>query len=236
MLTLLQRLIALALILSLLHSYAAVSLSAAMREALMMGSIFVAGEARVNGRSAFTGGTLFSDSTIDTAPASRALLRLENKVNLELAEETSLRLSFYARSFTGELNTGLTRVAVPAGISTDITASDVSLLADSSQASLFSVKSEKGVVTIRVEAGELKVTRGKEMRVIRAGDLFSTAGDSTAQPPRQQNLSGAQKFGLALGIGGAIALIALLISGQSDARAPAEQPCIAILSGESPCR
>lgn len=234
LLTLLPRLTALALAISLLNSYA-VSLSAATaKDTAAMGSIFVAGDARVNGHDALSGGTLFSDSTVDTGQASMAVIRLDKTGSLELAEETTLTLSFNASSITGTLSAGRARVSVPAGTVTSITASDVSLLTDSNQPALFSVKNEKEGVTVMVEAGELKLTRAGETKVIRAGDLFSTVSDSQQQSPQQQNLSGAKKLGLALGIGGAVALIALLISGQSNDKAPTE-PCVVILSGEQRC-
>jgi ferric-dicitrate binding protein FerR (iron transport regulator) len=236
MLTLLSRIIALALTLSLVHSYTIVSLSAAtaVGTAVSMGSIYVAGEVHVNGGGAFTGGTIFSDSTIDTGHAARAKISLDRASSIELAEETSLKLGFSDSSITGTLNAGRMRVSVPPGMLTSITASDVSLLADASQPATFSVKTEQNGVTLSVEAGQLNVTRGKATQVITAGQVFSTVSDSASQSASQQHLSGAGKVRLALGIGGAIALIAIILSGQGENQAPTE-PCVVILSGDVHC-
>jgi len=201
------------------------------------GQVTTAGDVTIDGVQALSGQTFFSGSTLATAGDSFSFITLHNSGRVELAAETMLKLDFSASDIACALDSGRVRVAAPTGILTRLTASDVTLLSDSGQSVLFGVHVERDGLTVYVESGELKVTRGEETRLLTSGETFSTRSGAEPQSGSQQNLSSGKKVGLLLGIGGAIALIALLITGQKD---NVTEPCsqVTILSGDvqNPCQ
>lgn len=218
MLNLVSRLIALCIMLSLFNSYTLVSFSASLRGApAMMGALAVAGEVRVNGQKAFTGSTLFSESAIETGRASSALVNMEQNGQIELAGETALNLSLNDSGFSLRLDAGEARVAAPKGVEARVTAGDVSLASHAGEPALFRVQSVRGSFRVYVEAGKVEVRRGvSETTLITAGERYPSADDSAPQLSAGAQLSSRKKAGLILGIGGAVALIAIIIAGRDD--------------------
>src|SRR5712691_6544342 len=69
------------------------------------GELSVVGQVAVNGENAISGGTVFSDSLITTAEKSSATVNLSKLGRVELAPNSSLRLSFTEKSVMGLLET-----------------------------------------------------------------------------------------------------------------------------------
>lgn len=223
-------------VLCIYSSYSGHAVASANNRLTPAGQVTPAGEVTIDGVQALSGQTFFSGSTLATATNSFSFITLNNSGRVEMSAETRLRLDFSDSDMTGALAAGRVRVSAPAGLVSKLTASDVTLLADSGQSVLFGVHVEQDGVTVSVESGELKVTRGEETRLLTSGETFSTRKAAQPQSGSQQNLSSRKKVGLLLGIGGAVALIALLIAGQND---NVTEPCnqVTILSGgvDNPC-
>lgn len=230
----LQRIIACGLALAVTALYDKPVLASFNERLLPAGEITSAGSVLLDGVPTISGQTFFSGGTFTTGQNSFSIITLNNLGRIELLDATTLNLSFSSSGITGSLATGRIRIASRAGVLTRLMASNVELLTDSDQFTLFEVSREKDSITVSVQQGRLKAVRGEDVRLIQAGGIFSSGSESSSQAPPQQNLSRAGKIGLALGVGGAITLIAFIISGNSENQPPTE-PCVVILSGDTRC-
>jgi hypothetical protein len=224
-------------ILCIYSSYGSHAVASSNNRLTPAGQVSPAGDVTIDGIQALSGQTFFSGSTLATAANAFSFVTLNNSGRVELSAETRLRLDFSDSEITGALDAGRVRVAVPEGVAGKLMAADVTVLSDSKQSVLFGAHVEHDGVTVTVESGELKVIRGKETRLLTAGETFSTGSKPQSQSGSRQNLSTGKKVGLFLGIGGAVTLLALLIAGQNDDNAT--EPCnqVTILSGgvDNPC-
>ncbi len=230
----LQPIIACCLALAVMALYDKPVLASFDERLLPAGEITSAGLVLLDGVPTISGQTFFSGGTFNTGQNSFSIITLNNLGRIELSDATTLNLSFSNSGITGALATGRIRIASRAGVLTRLMASDVELLTDSDQFTLFEVRREKDGITVSVEQGRLKAVRGEDAQPIQAGEIFSSGSESSSQAASQQNLSRAGKIGLALGVGGAITLIAFIISGSSENQPPTE-PCVVVISGDTRC-
>ena len=184
------------------------------------GELSVSGKVTVNGQSAISGATIFSDSTITTAPNSSATISLGKNGRVELLPNSSVKLSFTETSVTGAIDTGRLRVSVPAGVSANFTTKDGVVVADSTQADVFTIDTECGNTIVATQTGRAELRAGDKTTQVAAGQ-DATAG--TAQPGTRctrlktegmKGLSGGALAALLLAAGGAIA--AAIIAGRSN--------------------
>src|SRR6185436_12456970 len=116
------------------------------------GELSISGQVTVNGQKVISGGTLFSGSTVVTADNSSAIVSLSKMGRVELSPNSSLILSFTDGSVTGMLDKGIAKVSTVAGVTVNITTKDGAVVVDGSQATSFTVSTNRGNTSVSTEA------------------------------------------------------------------------------------
>lgn len=169
------------------------------------GQLSVSGQVTVDGQKAFPGGTIFSDSVITTAEQSSATVKLSKLGFVQLAANSSLRISFTEKSLTALLETGSATVSTSAGITVDLTTKDGTVVVDGSKATMFTVSASRGRTILSTQAGVAELRSGGSVKQVAAG---SSATGGTPMPQTDDDdddLSGGALAVLLLAIGGAVA-------------------------------
>jgi formylmethanofuran dehydrogenase subunit C len=175
----------------------------------------------VNGQSAISGATVFSDSTITTAANSSAVVSLGKLGRVELLPGSSMKLGFTESSISGSLEAGRARVSTPANVSVNIATKDGAIVADGSQAAAFSADVECGNTIVATQAGQVTLRAGDKTQQVAAGQ-DATAGTPQAgtrctrltRPSSFGRLGGGALAALLLAAGGAVA--AAIIAARSE--------------------
>jgi hypothetical protein len=181
------------------------------------GELLVTGQVTVNGQKAISGGTVFSDSAIATTDLSSATVSISKLGRVELAANSSLRLSFSDNAITGILDNGIAHVSTLAGVSVNLTTKDAVVVVDGSQATTFSVTTKNGTTVVSTEAGLAEMRSGGAVKQIAAGGN-ATAGtpNPQAKPDDDEGLSGGRMAVLLLAAGGAVAAVIYAASHNND--------------------
>ena len=193
--------IATAVAVAVLSVYSMVVLAAPGTKA--SGELSVSGQVTVNGQKVISGGTVFSDSTISTAAQSSASVSISKVGRVELAPNSSLRLSFAETSITAMLESGSAQVATLAGKTVSLTTKDGVVVVDGSQATTFTVSASRGRTSVATLAGVAQFKAGGAVKQIAAGES-ATAGVPQTDDD-DDDLSGGALAVLLLAIGGAVA-------------------------------
>jgi len=180
------------------------------------GELSVSGQVTVNGQKVISGGTLFSDSAIVTADQSSAVVSISKLGRVELAPNSSLRVSFVDHSLTAMLETGTAHVSTLAGISVNMTTKDGTVLVDGSQATSFTVNAMRGRTSIATNSGLAQLRAGGTLKQIAAGES-ATAGTPTPDDKDDDGgLSGGALAVLLLAVGGAVAAVIFATTHNND--------------------
>jgi hypothetical protein len=181
------------------------------------GELLVSGQVTVNGQKAISGGTLFSDSVIATTDLSSATVSISKLGRVELAPNSSMRLSFTDNAIAGILESGVAHVSTLAGVSVNITTKDAGVVVDGSQATSFSVTSKDGTTLVSTEAGLAELRSGGAVKHVAAGEN-ATAGtpNPQAKSDDDEGLSGSRLAVLLLAAGGAVAAVIYAASHNND--------------------
>jgi hypothetical protein len=139
------------------------------------GELTVSGNVTVNGETVISGGTLFSESVITTAEKSAATVNLSKLGRVELAPNSSLRISFTEKGITGLLESGSAHVSTLAGVAVNFTTKDGAVVVDGSQATSFTVNVVKGVTSLTTHSGLALLRVGNSTKQVAAGES-ATAG------------------------------------------------------------
>ncbi len=178
------------------------------------GELSVSGQVTVNGQKVISGGTLFSGSTVVTANNSTAIVSLSKMGRVELSPNSSLILNFNEESVTGMLDKGVAKVSTVAGVSVNITTKDGAVVVDGSQATSFTVSTDRGNTVVTTEAGLAELRSGATTQQIAAGNN-GTAGTPNPQTDDDDDgLSGGALAVLLLAVGGAV--VAVIIAAKED--------------------
>lgn len=116
------------------------------------------GQVTVNGTSAISGATVFSDSTVTTAKGSSAVVSLGKLGRVELKPETTAKLTFTDSSFT--LTTGDSQITAVGDKKTEVT-----------------VDTSCGNTWVAVKKGRVELRAGDTVKQIAAGNQ-DTAGQA----------------------------------------------------------
>lgn len=216
-----RNLISFCLAIAIVCTYSMVGLAAAPQSP--SGELVTTGQVTVNGQNALSGATIFTDSTIETARGSSAVVSLGKLGRVELLPDSNLRLSFNESGVTGMLNSGRVRVSSPSGVSIVISTKDGSAASDTSQDDVFIVDVECGNTVVDVQTGRAELRSAGGNRMINAGGQGSIgqplAGTRCAvtQVVRADDVaagdfSGAKVAAVLVGVGAVIAAIVLVAS------------------------
>jgi hypothetical protein len=176
----------------------------------------VSGVVTVNGETAVSGGTLFSDSVITTASKSAASVNLSQLGRVELAPNSSLRLSFTEKGITGLLDSGSAHVSTLAGVSVNFTTKDGAVVVDGAQPTSFTVNVVRGVTSLNTESGVALLRVGDATKRVAAGES-ATAGTPTPKTgDPDDDMSSGELAALLIAGAGAAALIFWAITHDND--------------------
>jgi hypothetical protein len=106
---------------------------------------------------------------------------------------------------------------------------------DPRQDAVFTVTVDACSTTVMVKSGQVEVRSGGYVRTVSSGERISTEAGPSPSPMPPQPLSNRKKAGLFLGIGGAVAVLLIVLTGDDKTPVP-ETPgggCVIILSGTS---
>lgn len=198
--------------------------------AAIIGTLTVGGVVKVNGSPAVSGQTLFSGSGIITSAESESTLDLQNQVRLKLERETSVKIESSKTDLSAALDLGAMRVLIPTSVKAGISTPDAVITSDPNQAAAFSVLVDACNTTLSVQTGRVQIHSGNNVVSLSAGESYSTGGGP--QAPGGHSLTGRKKAGLVIGIGGAVAILLLVLRGEDHTNETPGGGCIIVLSGD----
>jgi len=171
------------------------------------GELSIAGQVTVNGESAVSGGTVFTDSLITTAEKSNATVNLSKLGRVELAASSNLKLSFTEKNITGLLESGTVHVWTVAGTSVNFTTKDGIVVVDGSQATSFTINVVKGITSISTQSGVAQLHVGSAVKQVAAGESATAGTPNPKNDPGDDDdkMSGGELAALLLLGAGAVA-------------------------------
>ncbi len=186
------------------------------------GEVFAAGPVLIDGAETLSGATFFSGSEVRTGESARAVLSLGTEGRVELMPQSSIQLGFGGGQVASTLGAGGVRLSKPTGVSASIITRDGTVAAGPEESAVFLVKFDEGRTTVEAETGRVTFRfEGKTVEVA-TGERYTVGQE---QPGKADGLTGRQKAVIALGVGGFIALLAILLSGEEEIESPEEVPC-----------
>lgn len=187
--------------------------------------LLVTGQVTVNGENAFSGITLFSDSTITTAAKSNATVNLSKLGRVEVAPSTDLKLSFTDKSVLGLMENGSALVSTLPGVAVNFTTADGIVAVDGSQPTSFTVNVIEGVTSVTTHSGVAQLNVNGSVRNIAAGETGTGSNsapqdtdDDDGDTPGEDDddLSGGETLALIAVGAGAIAAIIYAVTHEND--------------------
>lgn len=178
------------------------------------GELSVSGQVTVNGQKVISGGTLFSGSTVVTANNSTAIVSLSKMGRVELSPNSSLILNFTEESVTGMLDKGVAKVSTVAGVSVNIATNDGAVVVDGTQATSFTVSTDRGNTVVSTEAGLAELRTGSASQQIAAGENGTAGTPNPQTDDDDDDLDGGALAVLLLATAGAV--IAVIIAARED--------------------
>lgn len=187
--------------------------------------LLVTGQVTVNGENAFSGITLFSDSTITTAAKSNATVNLSKLGRVEVAPSTGLKLSFNDKSVLGLMENGSALVSTLPGVAVNFTTADGIVAVDGSQPTSFTVNVIEGVTSVTTHSGVAQLNVNGSVRNIAAGETGTGSNpvpqdtdDDDGDTPGEDDddLSGGETLALIAVGAGAIAAIIYAVTHEND--------------------
>jgi ferric-dicitrate binding protein FerR (iron transport regulator) len=197
-----------------------------------IGAVTVHGVVQINGSPVISGQTLFTGSSIRTSPETDCTLALSNLVRFNLEAETSLTLETSELGLSASLDNGAVRALVPGGVQAAINTADASITTDPGQPALFSVNVDSCSTTLSVQTGRVEIRSANYKRSVAAGESLSTG--EVQLPSGGHSLNNRKKAGLLVGIGGAIAILLIALTGEEHVdEMPSFGGCVIVPSGET---
>jgi hypothetical protein len=181
------------------------------------GELSVSGQVTVNGQKAISGGTLFSDSVVVTSDNSSATVSMSKLGRVELAPNSSLRLSFSDNSINGSLESGSANVSTLAGVTVSLTTKDGLVAVDGSKATSFTVDAAHGNTALATTAGLAELRAGGAVKLVAEGESAVTGSPNPVpQGGSEDTLSGGRLAALLIGVGAAAGLVLYAILHNND--------------------
>lgn len=137
------------------------------------------GTVKVNGTSAISGATVFSDSTVTTAARSSAVVSLGKLGRVEVLPDSTMKLSFTNNGITvSMLEAGRVRLSTSSGTSAQATTKDGEVIAKGPKQNVFTVDTSCSNTLVGVSKGRVELRAGNSVKQIAAGSQ-DTAGTAT---------------------------------------------------------
>jgi ferric-dicitrate binding protein FerR (iron transport regulator) len=196
--------------------------AAPISKARLYGELIAVGAVKVDGLKAVSGQTIFSGNSIRTAQTSSATVIFGRLARIELLPDTSARLGFDEASLTGMLDDGSICLSIPAGVRTSVTTKEATVVADDNQPGAFSINVEDGQTIVTTQTGRVYLQVDGEAREVAAGQSITvsstgiSANTHAQQSGNTQNSRGGKLAALLIGIGSAITIAAIVITGRDE--------------------
>lgn len=130
----------------------------------------------INGTSAISGATVFSDSTVTTAKGSSAVVSLGKLGRVEVMPDSTMKLSFTDSSVNvSMLEAGRVRVSSSSGVGATATTNDGEVTTKGSGENVFTIDTTCGNTLVSVKKGRVELRAGNSVKQIAAGSQ-DTAG------------------------------------------------------------
>lgn len=140
--------------------------------------IQIEGQVSVNGTSAISGATVFSDSTITTAQRSSAVVSLGKLGRVEVLPGSTMKLSFDDSSVSvSMLEAGRVRLSSSSNVKTTTTTKDGQISTVGNSRNTFTVDTTCGNTFVAVKNGKVELRAGSSVKQIAAGSQ-DTAGQA----------------------------------------------------------
>jgi hypothetical protein len=166
------------------------------------GEIVSANQAKINGFSAISGMTVFSNNRITTGRQGAAVINLGRLGRIEFGAETDMTLRLSEASIGGELRSNRVVVSARAGIAIAIHTAKSMVTTDGRQPAVLTIYVDGEKARVITHLGEASVvSTGEEGRLKREG--LMAGGKKLSQSPRGE---GWRRAGLAAGAIGAASL------------------------------
>jgi hypothetical protein len=233
-----RRAIGICLALTLLNMF---SLNAAQatstNKARLYGEIIAAGAVEVDGLRAVSGQTVFSGNSIYTAQNSSANIIFGKLGRITLLSDTSVRLGFDEANLTCMLDDGSMRLSIPAGVRMRVTTKDAVVVMDDNQPATFSISIKDGRTIVTTQTGRVYLHAEGTTQEIASGQSAIVSSTGISANTSAQQFGGTQKFNggrlaaLLIGIGSAITIAAIVVTGRNEKSEPLDfGGCVSILS------
>lgn len=139
----------------------------------------IEGQVTVNGTSAISGATVFSDSTVTTAARSSAVVSLGKLGRVEVLPQTTMKLNFGEENVSlGMLEAGRVRISSSSNVTAKATTRDGEVNSTGNQRNEFVVDTSCGNTFVSVKKGTVELRAGSTVKQIAAGNQ-DTAGTAT---------------------------------------------------------
>jgi len=137
------------------------------------------GNVSVNGTSAVSGATVFSDSTITTAARSSAVVSLGKLGRVEVLPQSTMKLIFGDESVSvGMLDQGRVRISSSSNVTAKVSTRNGEVISTGNQRNEFIVDTSCGNTFVSVKKGTVELRAGSTVKQIAAGNQDS-AGTAT---------------------------------------------------------
>ncbi len=199
------------------------------------GVIRVAGTVMIDGVAVRSGQTIFSGSQITTAEGAESIIDLGKLTRLRLLPESDFSLDFSRARISSTLRAGILRGFIPAGLAANIRTAGGELITDPGQATEFTVQVTGEDTQVWVKTGQVELRAENKLKAIGAGEVFTTAGGSQTAPEDDEGLTTKQKVGIFAAIGGAAALLLVVLHGREKQEELDFGGCGIVVSGIQIC-
>jgi hypothetical protein len=162
------------------------------------GEIASASQATINGTSAISGMTVFTNNRIRTAGHGAAIINLGRIGRVELGPETDMTLSFSRAGIGGELHSNNVVVSAPAGVAISIKTAKGMVTTDGKKPAVLTIYTDskrarvithisEAIVTSNNKESPIKMNRGAEGEELSQSSALTVArpaqmADQTAGP------------------------------------------------------
>lgn len=187
----LRNIVAFCLTLAVFITSSMVTLAAPEKKSLM-GELTVSGHdvngedafVMLNGERAFSGRTIFSDSTVSTSENTTTTVKLGKLGFINLSPNSTLSLSFTENNISGNLSAGQIKVFNNEGVDVNIQTADGSVASDKAETGIFTVDVQSGMTKASADSGLISLNNGKTIVPVQTGQTGQT-GQQTGQTGQQ---------------------------------------------------
>ncbi|MGH9800008.1 MAG: hypothetical protein ACRD82_06555, partial [Blastocatellia bacterium] len=168
-----------------------------MAQSKVAGELAAASEATINGASAVSGTTVFSNNRVRTSRQGAAIVNAGKLGRLELGAESDLTLQFSPGNLGGQLHGGRAVISAPMGVAISVS-TPKGLVTTDGQAAVLAIEADGKQARVVAYRGEAKlIANGKIERIATGEEIAQQSSSSVWQRRRLFVAGGIGATGLA---------------------------------------